>query len=96
MDAAGPAAAAQQSHESTGTLSYHASSVPQLMQAEARPHDRAAQRHARRDDVQEAAERERRPEGEQAESKVHTRSIGARAAGVEAQPLKNCGGFGCA
>src|SRR5256884_7207101 len=49
----------------------------------ARLDDRAPQRHARRDDVHEAAERERRPEREHTESKVHLRIIGGRRSQVE-------------
>ena len=41
-----------------------------------RPHDRATERHARRDDVQEASEREAGCEGDDSEGEVHVPTIG--------------------
>ena len=50
--------------------------VPAAHAGRGRPHDGAAQGHARSDDVHEAAERKRGPEREKTESDVHLRPIG--------------------
>ena len=63
-------------YETSGTLSYHAISCPQAMQADAGLTSDRLQRHARGDDVQEGAERESGGKGECGEA--HMCPIGGR------------------